>query len=269
MRDIAEQVILVTGATDGLGRGVAADLATRGATVLLHGRSAERLERTFAELREQTGSDRLRTYRADFASLAQVRAMAEEIRAREARLDALVNNAGIGFVPERRRSEDGHELVLQVDYLAGYLLTRELLALLRSSAPARIVMVASAGQMAMDFDDPMMDEGYDARRAYCQAKLAQITQTFDMAGRLEDGVTITALHPSTFMPTKLLGPGMDPLSTVQEGIDATVRLVADPALDGVTGVYFNVRAEARAADQAYDPDAQARLRALSERLVGA
>jgi len=267
MREISEQVILVTGATDGLGRGVAADLASRGATVLLHGRSDERLERTARELREETGSERLRTYRADFSSLAEVRAMAEEVLAREERLDALVNNAGIGFLPERRFSEDDVELVFQVDYLAGYLLTRELLPLLQASAPARIVFVASAGQAPIDFDDPMMDHGYDAGRAYCQAKLAQINQTFEMAGRLDGGVTVTALHPSTFMPTKILGPGMDPRSTVQEGIDATVRLIADPALDGVTGVYFNVQQEARAADQAYDPDAQRMLRELSEQLL--
>jgi len=267
MREISEQVILVTGATDGLGRGVAADLASRGATVLLHGRSDERLERTARELREETGSERLRTYRADFSSLAEVRAMADEVLAREKRLDALLNNAGIGFLPERQFSEDDVELVFQVDYLAGYLLTRELLPLLQASAPARIVFVASAGQAPIDFDDPMMDHGYDAGRAYCQAKLAQINQTFEMAGRLDGGVTVTALHPSTFMPTKILGPGMDPRSTVQEGIDATVRLIADPALDGVTGVYFNVQQEARAADQAYDPDAQRMLRELSEQLL--
>jgi NAD(P)-dependent dehydrogenase (short-subunit alcohol dehydrogenase family) len=269
MREISEQVILVTGATDGLGRGVAADLASRGATVLLHGRSPERLERTLAELRDETGSAKLRTYRADFASLAEVRAMAAEVAANEERLDALVNNAGIGFLPEREFSQDGVELVLQVDYLAGYLLTRELLPLIQASAPSRIVFVASAGQAPIDFDDPMMDEGYDAGRAYCQAKLAQINQTMDMAGRLDGDVAVTALHPSTFMPTKILGPGMDPRSTVQEGIDATVRLVADPELDGVTGVYFNVQDAARAMDQAYDPDAQRRLRELSEQLVGA
>jgi NAD(P)-dependent dehydrogenase (short-subunit alcohol dehydrogenase family) len=269
MREISEQVILVTGATDGLGRGVAADLASRGATVLLHGRSPERLERTLAELREETGSEKLRTYRADFASLAEVRAMAAEVLANEERLDALVNNAGIGFLPEREFSQDGVELVLQVDYLAGYLLTRELLPLLRASAPSRIVFVSSAGQAPIDFDDPMMDQGYDAGRAYCQAKLAQINQTMDMAGRLDGDVAVTALHPSTFMPTKILGPGMDPRSTVQDGIDATVRLVADPELEGVTGVYFNVQEAARAMDQAYDPDAQRRLRELSEQLVGA
>jgi NAD(P)-dependent dehydrogenase (short-subunit alcohol dehydrogenase family) len=269
MREISEQVILVTGATDGLGRGVAADLASRGATVLLHGRSPERLERTLAELRDETGSDKLRTYRADFASLAEVRAMAAEVAANEERLDALVNNAGIGFLPQREFSQDGVELVLQVDYLAGYLLTRELLPLIQASAPSRIVFVASAGQAPIDFDDPMMDRGYDAGRAYCQAKLAQINQTMEMAGRLDGDVAVTALHPSTFMPTKILGPGMDPRSTVQEGIDATVRLVAAPELDGVTGVYFNVQDEARAMDQAYDPDAQRRLRELSEQLVGA
>ncbi len=195
--------------------------------------------------------------------------MAAEVAANEERLDALVNNAGIGFLPEREFSQDGVELVLQVDYLAGYLLTRELLPLLRSSAPSRIVFVASAGQAPIDFDDPMMDTGYDAGRAYCQAKLAQINQTMDMAGRLDGDVAVTALHPSTFMPTKILGPGMDPRSTVQEGIDATVRLVADPELEGVTGVYFNVQDAARAMDQAYDPDAQRRLRELSEQLVGA
>jgi NAD(P)-dependent dehydrogenase (short-subunit alcohol dehydrogenase family) len=269
MREISEQVILVTGATDGLGRGVAADLASRGATVLLHGRNPERLERTLAELRDETGSDKLRTYRADFASLAEVRAMAAEVAANEERLDALVNNAGIGFLPEREFSQDGVELVLQVDYLAGYLLTRELLPLIQASAPSRIVFVASAGQAPIDFDDPMMDRGYDAGRAYCQAKLAQINQTMEMAGRLDGDVAVTALHPSTFMPTKILGPGMDPRSTVQEGIDATVRLVVAPELDGVTGVYFNVQDEARAMDQAYDPDAQRRLRELSEQLVGA
>ena len=270
MREISEQVILVTGATDGLGRGVAADLASRGATVLLHGRSPERLERTLAELRDETGSEKLRTYRADFASLAEVRAMAAEVAANEQRLDALVNNAGIGFLPEREFSQDGVELVLQVDYLAGYLLTRELLPLIQASAPSRIVFVASAGQAPIDFDDPMMDQGYDAGRAYCQAKLAQINQTMEMAARLDGDVAVTALHPSTFMPTKIvLEAGSTPIDSLEQGVDATFRLALGEDVEGVTGRYHLRQVEARANAQAYDPEARRRLWELSVALTGA
>jgi NAD(P)-dependent dehydrogenase (short-subunit alcohol dehydrogenase family) len=263
MREISEQVILVTGATDGLGRGVAADLASRGATVLLHGRSDERLERTARELREETGSERLRTYRADFSSLAEVRAMADEVLAREKRLDALLNNAGIGFLPERQFSEDDVELVFQVDYLAGYLLTRELLPLLQASAPARVVFVASAGQAPIDFDDPMITRGYSGTRAYCQSKLAQIMHAFDLA---EAGVTANALHPATFMPTKMVvQAGIDPISSLDHGVEATLSLVGRT---DVSGRYFNGLTEARADPQAYDEDARARLRALSDEYLG-
>jgi NAD(P)-dependent dehydrogenase (short-subunit alcohol dehydrogenase family) len=269
MRPIDQQVILVTGATDGLGRGVAADLLKRGATVLLHGRSEERGERTLRELREETGSDKLGWYRADFASLAEVRAMAEQVRAEQGRLDALVNNAGLGFEDARQESADGYELVFQVDYLAGYLLTRELLPLLQASAPARIVFVSSLGQQAIDFDDVMLERGYDGYRAYCQAKLAQILQAVDLAERLDPSeVTANALHPSTFMPTKIVLGRMDPASTIEEGVEATVRLVVDPALEGVSGRFYNVQSEGSPDPQAADPQARARLRALSEELVG-
>jgi NAD(P)-dependent dehydrogenase (short-subunit alcohol dehydrogenase family) len=268
VRPIDEQVVLVTGATDGLGRGVAADLAARGATVLLHGRSDERLERTIADLRAATGNDRLRTYRADFAALAEVRALADRVLAAEPRLDALVNNAGIGA---RMESADGHELRFAVNYLASYLLTRRLLGLLERSAPARIVNVASAGQMAVDFDDVMLTRGYSGVRAYCQSKLAQVLFTFDLADELRDrGVTATALHPATYMPTKMvLAARGSAVSTLEEGIEAVVRLVADPALDGVTGAYFNGTREAGADAQAYDDAARRALRELSDRLTDA
>jgi NAD(P)-dependent dehydrogenase (short-subunit alcohol dehydrogenase family) len=275
VRPIDEQVVLVTGATDGLGRGVAADLAARGATVLLHGRSDERLERTIADLRAATGNDRLRTYRADFAALAEVRALADRVLAAEPRLDALVNNAGIGTTlpgdGARMESADGHELRFAVNYLASYLLTRRLLGLLERSAPARIVNVASAGQMAVDFDDVMLTRGYSGVRAYCQSKLAQVLFTFDLADELRDrGVTATALHPATYMPTKMvLAARGSAVSTLEEGIEAVVRLVADPALDGVTGAYFNGTREAGADAQAYDDAARRALRELSDRLTDA
>jgi NAD(P)-dependent dehydrogenase (short-subunit alcohol dehydrogenase family) len=274
MRPLPEQVILVTGATDGLGRALAHDLAAAGATVLVHGRSDERLAATAAELADVAAPGHIRTYRADLASLAEVRALADAVRAHEPRLDVLVNNAGIGTAlpgdGRRVESADGHELRFAVNYLAGFLLTRELLPLLEVSAPSRIVNVSSAGQMAIDFDDVMLERDYSGWRAYCQSKLAQILFTFDLAGELRDrGVTATALHPATFMPTNMvLAAGGTPASTLREGVDATLRLVAGDDLEGVTGEYFNGRRVDRADAQAYDDEARRRLRELSERLTG-
>src|ERR671917_1300296 len=204
MRDAAEATILVTGATDGLGKRVARELAAKGTTVLLHGRSPERLEATLEELRGQTKTEKVGSYVADLSSLAAVRDLAERILSEHDRLDVLVNNAGI-ISPERRESEDGYELTFAVNYLSHFLLTRLLTPLLRRSAPARIVNVASAGQSPLDFSNPMLERGYDAMRAYTQSKLAQVLFTLELADRLLDtGVTANALHPASLMDTKMV-----------------------------------------------------------------
>jgi NAD(P)-dependent dehydrogenase (short-subunit alcohol dehydrogenase family) len=261
--------ILVTGATDGLGRALATRLAGEGATVLAHARSEERGREALAALLDGPGD--VRPVVGDLASLADVRALADQV---PDRLDALVNNAGIGSsLPgdgARMESADGYELRFAVNYLAGFLLAALLRERLVAAAPARIVNVASAGQMAIDFDDVMLEDGYDGVRAYCQSKLAQVMHAFDLADELRaDGVTATALHPATYMPTKMvLHAGVTPASPLDQGLEATWRLVADPAVDGVTGAYFNGTREARADAQAYDAEARRRLRELSERLVG-
>jgi NAD(P)-dependent dehydrogenase (short-subunit alcohol dehydrogenase family) len=257
--------VLVTGATDGLGRGLATRLAGEGATVLAHARSEERGRQAIGELLDGPGDVRLVV--GDLVSLAAVRSLADQV---PDRLDVLVNNAGIGFAGPRAQSSDGYELRFAVNYLAGFLLASLLRDRLAAAAPARIVNVASLGQQAIDFDDVMLEDGYDGARAYCQSKLAQIMHAFDLAEELEgQGVTATALHPATFMATKMVtDAGVTPLSTVEEGLQATWRLVADPALEGVTGVFFNGTSEARADAQAYDAGARRRLRELSQRLVG-
>ncbi|HEY3020541.1 MAG TPA: SDR family NAD(P)-dependent oxidoreductase, partial [Solirubrobacteraceae bacterium] len=270
MRPLEEQTILITGATDGLGRRVAEDLAARGARIIVHGRSRERAETTVDAIRTATGNERVEPALADLASLAQVRELADDVRRRCARLDVLVSNAGIGTREPgdgaRVQSEDGHELRFAVNYLAGFLLTHELLDLLRRSTPARIVHVASAGQMAIDFDDVMLERDYSGVRAYCQSKLAQIMFTFELAERLGDGagVTVNALHPATYMPTKIVP---SPISSLDDGVQATLRLVAEPSLDEVSGRYFNGERESDAHPQAYDPGARRQLRELSERLT--
>lgn len=269
MRELEEKTILVTGATDGLGRRVARKLATKGATVLLHGRSRERLEATFEEVREETESEKLRYYLADLSSLGEVRGLAGQIVSDAEHLSAVVNNAGI-ISRERKQSEDGYELTFAVNYLSHFLLTNLLLPLLRASAPARIVNVASAGQSPVDFGDPMLERRYDAMRAYSMSKLAQIMFTFELAERLPDtGVSVNALHPASLMDTKMVTEAFGyTMSTVEEGAEATVRLAVSPELEGFTGRYFDGKREARAKRQAYNQEARERLWALSERLCG-
>ncbi|MDQ3791968.1 MAG: SDR family oxidoreductase [Actinomycetota bacterium] len=269
MGDLAGAKVLVTGATDGLGRRVAFDLAAGGATVLLHGRNPERLEATLEEIRGETGNEKGGSYLTDLSSLREVRGLAERVLAEQDRLDVLVNNAGV-IVGERRESEDGYELTFAVNYLAHFLLTRLLLPLLRDSAPARIVNVASAGQNPIDFDDVMLERSYSAMRAYRQSKLAQVMFTFELAQHLEGSrVTVNALHPASLMETKMVietfGSSM---STVEEGAEATVRLATSPELEGVTGRYFDGTREGRADAQAYDEGARKRLWNLSEELCG-
>jgi len=271
MRPIEEQAILITGATDGLGQAVAADLAGQGAALLLHGRNPERGQQTLEEIRRRTGNDKLTYYNADFASLADVRRLAERVTADHDRLDALVNNAGLGVEVRRHVSRDGHEMTFQVDYLAPYILSHLLTPTLVASAPARIVNVTSAGQAdaTIHFDDVMLERRYDGVQAYCQAKLAEVMLTFDTADALRgDGVTATCLHPASYMPTKMVVGLFSVQSSIADGVRSTVRLIADPALDGMTGRYYVMEREERANPQAYDAVARARLRALAERLTG-
>ena len=269
MRDAAQATILVTGATDGLGRRVARELAAKGATVLLHGRNPERLEATLEELMSQVGSEKANSYLADLSSLAAVRDLADRILSKHDRLDVLVNNAGI-IVRERRENEDGYELTFAVNYLSHFLLTRLLLPLLKDSAPARIVNVASAGQSPLDFSNLMLERGYDAMKAYSQSKLAQVMFTFELAEHLRGtGVSVNALHPASLMDTKMVQSTFGySMSTVEEGTEAVVRLAISPEIGGVTGRYFDGTREARANRQAYDPRVRNRLWVLSEELCG-
>ncbi len=266
---------LITGSTDGLGRAVARSLAASGFHVLIHGRDLQRGEDLVREILAQGGSARF--HRADFASLAQVRDLADRIRLEHDRLHLLINNAGIGIgvgegagrPASRQTSVDGHELRLAVNYLAGYLLTRLLLPLLVRAAPARIVNVASAGQYPLDFDNLMLTRAYSGMRAYAQSKLAQIMLTLDLAARLRDsGVTVNCLHPATYMDTTMVRlAGVEPVSTVAQGAEAVMRLAVAPQLEGRTGEYFDGLQPARANAQAYDPEARRRLAEVSARLT--
>jgi NAD(P)-dependent dehydrogenase (short-subunit alcohol dehydrogenase family) len=262
---------LITGATDGVGRLVACQLAAKGFRTIVHGRSRERGESLVREIEAAGGKATFLA--ADLSSLAEVRKLADAVRGTTDRLELLINNAGIGSVGAvsgRQVSADGHELRFAVNYLAGFLLTRLLLPLVKASTPARIVNVASAGQQAIDFGDVMLEKDYSGTRAYRQSKLAQILFTVDLAEELKgSGVIANTLHPSTYMNTTMVRQsGTTPISTVEQGAEAIMQLAVSPALEGRSGLYFNVLREQRADAQAYDAGARAKLRDLSRVLTG-
>jgi NAD(P)-dependent dehydrogenase (short-subunit alcohol dehydrogenase family) len=257
MRPLEEQRILVTGSTDGLGRGVAAELAHRGAQVLVHGRDPGKVEEVAEEIGAEAGLV------ADLAELAEVGRLAEDA----GELDTLVNNAGV-ILRERRDSADGYELTFAVNYLSHLLLTQLLLPRMRE--PARIVNVSSIGQAPLDFEDLMFERGYDGYTAYARSKLAQVMFTYELAERLAGrDVTVNALHPATLMDTKMVTENLGRVySSVEEGVEAVMRVVTDPELDGVSGRFFDGTRESAAHEQAYDAGARRRLWEESERLTG-
>ena len=262
-----QQVALVTGSTSGLGREVALRLGSMGVHVIVHGRDRDRGMDVVREI-EREGSGSARFYAADFGSFIEVRRLAESVLRDYGRLDILVNNAGIGSSPaERLVSKDGHELRFQVNYLAGFLLTRMLMDRVVESAPSRIVNVSSLAQMPIDFDDVMLDDDYTDGRAYAQSKLAQIMFTFDLAEELAgSGVSTNAVHPASMMDTDMvLERGARVRSSVHDGVDAVMHLIDGDDLG--TGGYFNQTTPTRANQQAYDERARERLRALAERLT--
>ncbi len=266
---MAGQVVLVTGSTDGLGHEVALRIAALGAHVIVHGRNVERGQGVVAEI-ERDGRGSARFYRADLASLAEVRGLAAAILRDYDRLDILINNAGIGSASPNGRevSRDGHELRFAVNYLSGFLLTHLLMDRLVASAPARIINVSSLAQTPIDFDDPMLEHGYTGGRAYAQSKLAQILFSFDLAEALADrNVFVGVLHPATYMNTTMVArAGVEPRTTVAEGAEAVMQLVT--STDLASGQFFNGLRPARANAQAYDAEAREKLRTLSRLLTG-
>jgi NAD(P)-dependent dehydrogenase (short-subunit alcohol dehydrogenase family) len=266
------KTVLVTGSTDGVGRYVAAKLAAAGAKVLIHGRDKARAK-TLADEIHGRGHTEPVFYQADLSSLAGARQLAEAVLADHKRLDVFISNAGIGSRTsglERQTSADGHELRFAVNYLAGFLLARLLLPLLKASAPSRIVNVASLGQHPIDFEDVMITKGHSGARAYAQSKLAQIMFTIDLSGELEgSGVTVNALHPATYMNTTMVREGgITPVSTVEQGGAAILHLAAGDDVAGKSGLFFNGMQQSQANAQAYDHAARQRLRELSLELTG-
>jgi NAD(P)-dependent dehydrogenase (short-subunit alcohol dehydrogenase family) len=265
------RVVLVTGSTDGIGKATALELAREGATVLLHGRNLQKGEAVLKDIRRITGSDRLHLYIADFCSLEQVRRLAAQIREEHDRLHLLINNAGT-FEPECKITEDGLETTFCVNYLAAFLLTGELLDLLKASAPSRIINVASVSHWngAMDWDRLQGEDNYQGFAAYALSKLAMILFTYSLAERLQGtGVTANCLHPGV-IKTKLLRAGFGdyPGETPEKGARTSVYLAGSSEVEGISGRYFEDCKAVLSSLMSYDPKLQEKLWRKSKELTG-
>jgi NAD(P)-dependent dehydrogenase (short-subunit alcohol dehydrogenase family) len=278
------KVCMVTGATSGLGLATARQLAALRATVIVAGRNAAKCSAVAAMISGGSKAGGAVDWLvADFADRDAVRRLAAEAEERYGRIDVLVNNAGATY-PKRRLTPDGVELTLAVNHLAPFLLTTLLLDRLRESAPARIVNVSSVAHenARFDFDDPAMERGYRPFAAYGRSKLANLWFTYELARRLEgSGVTVNAVHPGLVRTAlgdhsgALRRAGWRLLHVVYrkhslapaQGASAITHLATAPELEDVTGRYFVGRRPAESSPASRDPDAAARLWALSEELT--
>jgi len=273
------KVALVTGATKGIGRVTARELAQRGARVLLVARDRTRGEATAAEIREASEGRPPDVLVADLSSRSEVRRLAREVRERTPRLDLLVNNAGAIF-EERKVSADGLEMTFALNHLAYFLLTLELLPLLEEGSTSRIVNVSSVAHErgTIDFDDLQGERGYSMWKAYQQSKLANVLFTRELARRLGGrGVSTNALHPGVIASgfgrngrgvfSRLVALGAPFLASPEKGARTTLHVATAPELRGVTGRYFSGYREKTPSRAARDAAAALRLWQISENLT--
>jgi retinol dehydrogenase 14 len=267
MRD---KTILITGSTDGIGRQAALEIAALGATVLVHGRDAQRGKYVVEEIRTATGNKNVGLLIADFSSMAEVRRMAAEVQQRCGALHVLVNNAGV-FMNERRLTEDGFEMTFTVNHLAPFLLTNLLLGLLQKSSPARIITVSSVAHTRgkLDFENLHGEKHFGGYSAYALSKLANVLFTYELSGMLAGtGITSNCLHPGV-IGTKLLRTGFNITgASTADGAGTLIYLATSPEVMGVTGKYFQEKTETPSSPITHDPALRKKLWELSARLTG-
>jgi retinol dehydrogenase 14 len=265
-------VVLVTGATDGIGRQTALELVRRGVGVLVHGRNTQRLEQVCRELEAEGRGRVLDPLRADLSRLGEVRALVAELEQRQVEVDVLVNNAGV-YMRERQETAEGYEMTMGVNHDAPFLLTHLLLAGPSGSTLRRIINVSSIAHQRGRLDLEDLDfkrRGFDGYTVYAASKLANVLFTVELARRLVgQRVTVNALHPGV-VSTKLLteGFGVQGRDSLEEGSATSVKLAVDPELEGVTGRYFMAGREAQMNPAAGDRELARRFYELSARRVG-
>jgi retinol dehydrogenase 12 len=274
------KVCLVTGATNGIGLEASKALASLGATVVLVGRNPGRIESSLAYVRQAVPDAKVESLQADFASLKEVRALAEAFKARHSRLDVLLNNAGL-VLHERQVTKDGFEATFGINHLAPFLLTHLLLDVLKASGPARVVNVSSEAHLfaKLDFSDLQAERSYRMMRVYGNSKLANILFTQALARRLQGTqVTTNCVYPGVvrtgfghntrgMMKFAVTAFAMFFLSA-EKGARPLVYLASSPEVEGVSGQYFFKYRRRKPSRAARDEQRAERLWQVSEELTG-
>ncbi len=268
---------MITGATSGIGRVTAFEIAGRGARLILPVRNMEKGEVLKSDIRRETGSTKVELMHCDLASLNSIRQLALDFEKNHDRLHLLVNNAGLWEV-KRKESEDHIEMNFAVNHLAPFLLTMLLLPVIRKSSPARIVNVSSTAHKygTMRFDDLEGKKRWGSMQSYAQSKLANILFTRKLAGVLEgSGVTVNCLHPgvvNTGLFANMPGPfhGLFSLFMIspEKGARTSIYLATSPDVEGVTGEYFAKRKREKTSAQAGDMKAADMLWEISKEYCG-
>ena len=275
------RICIVTGATHGIGRATARALAASGATVLVHGRDLARARAVAEDISRNTGNPEVRFVQADFAQLAQVRRLAQELQSLLPRLDVLINNAAV-MAAARARSAEGYDLTFAVNHLAPFLLTNLLLDKLKASAPARVIVVASEAhrRATLDFGDLMNAGASGWWTAYERSKLANVLFARELARRLAGtGVTVNALHPGVvrsqlfrgspaLLRVLLWSVGRLFMLSPQQGARGSVYLASASELDGESGGYYRGCRRVAPSAAAQSEACAARLWQESARLTG-
>jgi len=274
------RVVVITGATSGIGQVAAERLAGMGARMVLVARDKARGEATLVRLRERAPGAAHSIHYADLSRLAEMKRVAAEIAAAEPRIDVLINNAGALF-GSRHVTEDGLELTFALNHMAYFVLTHGLRDRLLASAPARVVNTASNAhrRARLDFDDLQSAHGYSGFKAYGRSKLANILFTRELARRLAGaGVTANCLHPG-FVATRFGDQTGGLLSSVvraakifaissEEGAETLVYLASAPEVANVSGAYFYKCRPATPTKEAQDDAAAQRLWSETAKLAG-
>lgn len=280
------KIILITGASDGIGKETAKALSEQGHTIIMHGRNPEKTKSAYEEVKKESGNDKVDYLTADFLSLAEVKTFADKIKQKYGYLDVLINNAGAQFTNKRETTVEGHEKTMVINVFVPHLLTTLLLDLLRKSASARVVTVASAAHKMggkPDLDDIELKENYSMGKAYGLSKLYVIWIMRHFVSEMKragvNNIAFYTVHPGSAQTslgresTGALGTKIIyflwkvMMNSVEAGAAPSIRAAVSPELEGVTGIYYGLKGEEKPSEKYYSVENEQKVWDYSSKVI--